>query len=121
MLLHRMSALAIRVSIIRPSAPRIGHPGSRVPPLCCGNRWRLARCGKCAPITSGYPSHAVADESVADAVTHVRDMRGIDYLHQAESRVCHSVEQPLTGAEQDGNDIEHKLVDHARRERLAHG
>lgn len=33
----------------------------------------------------------------------------------------HSVEQALAGAEQNGNDVEHKLVDHARRERLPHG
>ncbi len=33
----------------------------------------------------------------------------------------HSVEEALAGAEQNGSDVEHKLVDHARRERLPHG
>ena len=33
----------------------------------------------------------------------------------------HSVEQALAGAEQNGSDVEHKLVDHACRERLPHG
>ena len=58
---------------------------------------------------------------MADAVTHVRRLRGRDYLDRLETGIGHPVEQPLTGAEQDGNEIEHKLVDHARRERLFDG
>src|SRR5215467_4604049 len=59
--------------------------------------------------------------SAANAVTHVRRVRGGDHLDRLETGVGHPVEQPLAGAEQDGNEIEHQLVDHARRERLAHG
>src|SRR5436309_5041593 len=32
-----------------------------------------------------------------------------------------AVEEPFTGAEQDGNEVEDELVDHACRKRLAHG
>jgi len=62
-----------------------------------------------------------ASESAADAVANVRRTRGVDHLDRLEAGVLHSVEQALAGAKQNGNDVEHKLVDHARRERLPHG
>src|SRR5438067_9782821 len=42
-------------------------------------------------------------------------------LERLEAGVFDPVEQPLAGTEQDWNDVEHKLVDHARGERLADG
>jgi len=60
-------------------------------------------------------------ESAADAVANVRRARGVDHLDRLQAGVLHSVEQALAGAEQNGNDVEHKLADHARRERLPHG
>src|SRR5438105_626590 len=43
----------------------------------------------------------------------------MDDLARLEAGIFHPVEQPLAGTEQDWNDVEHELVDHARGERLA--
>src|SRR5438477_11142541 len=56
-----------------------------------------------------------------DVVAHVCRVRGMDDLERLEAGSFHPVEQPLAGTEQDWNDVEHKLVDHARGERLADG
>src|SRR5437763_12346156 len=45
----------------------------------------------------------------------------MDDLKRLEAGVFHPVEQPLAATEQDWNDVEHKLVDHARGEPLADG
>ena len=57
----------------------------------------------------------------ADAVANVRRTRGVDHLDRLEAGILHSVEQALAGAEQNGSDVEHELVDHARGESLPHG
>jgi hypothetical protein len=59
--------------------------------------------------------------SPADAVAHVRRERRVDDLDRLEAGIGDAVEEPLTGAEQDGDEVEDELVDHACRKRLAHG
>src|SRR5438046_2664088 len=58
--------------------------------------------------------------SPADAVAHVRRERRVDDLDRLEAGNGDAVEEPLTGAEQDGDDVEDELVYHPCRERLAH-
>src|SRR5262249_6401517 len=93
----------------------------------------------CSPVTSPHPpkcgtaerpSRAVARAlvtrarkaaSAADAVADVRRQRRVDDLDRLEAGIGDAVEEPLTGAEQDGDEVEGELVDHACHERLAHG
>src|SRR5205823_6274755 len=58
--------------------------------------------------------------SVSD-VAHVGCERRVDLLHRLEARIRDAVEEALAGAEQDGNEVEHELVDHACTQRLTHG
>jgi len=51
----------------------------------------------------------------------VRRERRVDDLDRFEAGIGDAVEEPLTGAEQDGDEVEDELVDHACRKRLAHG
>src|SRR3954453_10974715 len=59
--------------------------------------------------------------SPADAVAHVRRERRVDDLDRLKAGIGDAVEEPLTGAEQDGDEVEDEPVDHACRKRLAHG
>src|SRR3954453_9228767 len=59
--------------------------------------------------------------SPADAVAHVRRERRVDDLDRLKAGIGDAVEEPLTGAEQDGGEVEDEFVDHASRKRLAHG
>ena len=43
----------------------------------------------------------------------------MDDLDRLEAGIGDAVEEPLTGAEQDGDEVEDELVDHACRKRLA--
>ena len=58
--------------------------------------------------------------SPADAIAYVCRKRRVDDLDRLEAGIDDAVEEPLTGAEQDGDDVEAELVDHAYRKRLPH-
>ena len=58
--------------------------------------------------------------SPADAVAHVRRERQVDDLDRLEAGIGDAIEEPLTGAEQDGDEVKGELVDYACRKRLAH-
>src|SRR5206468_6516727 len=79
------------------------------------------------PLSSRYdPRWVIAlaaglHRSPADAVAHVRRERRVDHLDWLEAGVGDPVEEPLTGAEQDGGEVENEFIDHACRKRLAHG
>jgi len=47
--------------------------------------------------------------------------RRVDDLDRLEAHIGDAVEEPLTGAEQNGDDVEDELVYHACRKRLADG
>ena len=51
----------------------------------------------------------------------MRRERRVDDLDRLEAGIRDAIEEPLTGAEQDGDEVEDELVDHACRKRLAHG
>ena len=51
----------------------------------------------------------------------MRRERRVDDLDRLEAGIGDAVEEPLTGAEQDGGEVEDELVDHACRKRLADG
>src|SRR5881397_2952895 len=63
----------------------------------------------------------LSPRSRADAVAHVRRAWRVDDVDRLEAEIGDAVEEPLTGAEQDGDEVEDELVDHACRKRLAHG
>src|SRR3954469_17266995 len=59
--------------------------------------------------------------SPADAVAHVRRERRVDDLDRLEAGIGDAVEEPLTGAEQDGREVEDCAADPACRKGLTRG
>src|SRR5947208_11970206 len=57
----------------------------------------------------------------ASEVTDVSRQRRVNDLCGLEARIRHAVEDPLSTAEQDRDEIEDELVDHSCRERLTNG
>src|SRR5581483_834796 len=82
------------------------------PPPCANYRGPISRATRTpSPLR---PASLTGRRGIARA-SRVYD------LHRLEAGIGDAVEEPLTGAEQDGDEIEDELVDHAGRERLAHG
>ena len=82
--------------------------------------WASVR--ECRP--SGRAPRCVANDTrplTADAVADVRRERRMDDLDRLKAGIGDAVEEALAGAEQDGDEVEDELVDHAGSERLAHG
>src|SRR3954452_5920527 len=86
---------------------------------CCPARPRSVALATCALLSDLLLRSG--KRVSADAVANVRRKRGVEHLDRLEAGVLHSLEQTLAGAEQNGSDVEHELVDHAGRERLPHG
>lgn len=49
----------------------------------------------------------------ADAVADMGRMRRVDDFDRLEARILHAIEQALASTEEDGNDLEHELIDHS--------
>ena len=84
-------------------------------------RARAARARRARGSRGARAAPRLRTRSAADAVAHVRRERRVDDLDRLEAGIGDAVEEPLAGAEQDGDEVEDELVDHACRERLAHG
>src|SRR5579863_1146202 len=59
-----------------------------------------------------------AGSSPRPPVAYVRGKRRVEHLDRLEPEGLDSLEQALTGPEQDGNDVEREFVDHSGGERL---